>query len=356
MSTPPLAKENISFEVKKEFKLDEYTLKISFNDNSMFIEIFEENIFPKEEYNLYANLEKLKNINNYFAQFSSLNEICDSFEELIQMKCLSILKEEKKLKIKIVNPILKKKEFYIDMSVKEKNIKDEIESIIEYIHSLNDKIKNMEIKYDNKIKLLEDKIEKLEKKDIKQNEINEINLNSKIIENKEDLKFLNDELKNKLNGEIKYNLIYRATRDGPKTSDFNKACNGKNNQLIVLKTTKGVIFGGFTGRGFQNTNNYYIVDNSVFLFSFKNKKIYRIKKDSCALYEDSSYHYGIFFGKCDGNNPIYLGDGNNNMLTNNSYTCPKSNNQYEFIKDYELNEGEKIFNLEEIEVFQIINK
>ena len=167
---------------------------------------------------------------------------------------------------------------------------------------------------------------------------------------------MNDELKNKLNGEIKDNLIYRATRDGPKTSDFNKACNGKNNQLIVLKTTKGVIFGGFTGRGFQNTNNYYIVDNSVFLFSFKNKKIYRIKKDSYALYEESNSQYGIFFGKGDGNSPIYLGYLNNNMLTYNSCTCSKSNNQYEFIKDYELNEGERNFNLEEIEVFQIINK
>ena len=40
------------------------------------------------------------------------------------------------------------------------------------------------------------------------------------------------------------NLIYRATRDGPKTSDFNRLCNGKNNQSIILKTTKGIIFGG----------------------------------------------------------------------------------------------------------------
>ena len=27
-----------------------------------------------------------------------------------------------------------------------------------------------------------------------------------------------------------------------------------NNQLIILKTTKGLIFGGFTARGFQNSD------------------------------------------------------------------------------------------------------
>ena len=355
MLTPSLNKENISFEVKKEFKLNEYKLKISFNDSLMFIEILEENIFPKEEYNLYVNLDKLKNINIYFAQFTSLYEVCESFEELIRIKNLSILKEDKNFKIKITNPILKKKEFYIDIPAKERNIKDEIESIIEYVHSLNDKIKNMEMKYNNKIKALEDKIEKMEKRE-KINKANEIDLNSIIIQNIDNLEFLNDELENKLNGKIKYNLIYRATRDGPKTSDFNKACNGKNNQLIVLKTTKGVIFGGFTGRGFQNTKNQRIKDNSVFLFSFKNKKIYRIIKDSNAIYEDARNEYGIFFGKCDGDCPIYLGWRNENMLINNSETCSKLNKEYEFTKDYELNEGEQYFNLEEIEVFQIIKK
>ena len=109
MLTPSLNKENISFEVKKEFKLNEYKLKISFNDSLMFIEILEENIFPKEEYNLYVNLDKLKNINIYFAQFTSLYEVCESFEELIRIKNLSILKEDKNFKIKITNPILKNK-------------------------------------------------------------------------------------------------------------------------------------------------------------------------------------------------------------------------------------------------------
>ena len=41
------------------------------------------------------------------------------------------------------------------------------------------------------------------------------------------------------------------------------------------------------------------------------------------------------------------------MLSNESYTCQKNNEEFKFIFDYELNAGEKDFQLQEIEVFQI---
>ena len=43
------------------------------------------------------------------------------------------------------------------------------------------------------------------------------------------------------------------------------------------------------------------------------------------------------------------------LITMN-YTFLKSIKEYEFIKDYELNDDEKYFKLEEIEVFQINKK
>ena len=181
-------------------------------------------------------------------------------------------------------------------------------------------------------------------------------LDSNIIQKKEDFSLVNDKLVNDFNGEVVYNLIYRATRDGPTTDNFNHKCNGKNNQLVIIKTKKGLIFGGFTGRGFQNSDEKKIVDDSVFLYSLDTKKIYNIKKGSCALYELSSNGYGIFFGKCDGDNPIFLGNNHCNMLTNMNYTCLRSVKEYEFTKDYELNDGEEYFKCEEIEVFQIHKK
>ena len=377
MSTPPCVKEGITFEEKKEFKVDKFIFKISFNEELMFIEINEEGQFiSSNEFNIYINLEQFKKIDNYFAQFVSLSEVCDSFEELIRIKKLSIIKEEKNIRIKINNPILTKKEFEINIPIKEKDTKNEIENIISYVNKLNEKINSLEKKYDeklllleqtyeNKIQILENKIKNLEKKPKKDilksnknnfiNNINNISIDSKIIQKITDFNFLNDKLESDFKGEVKYDLIYRATRDGPKTDDFNKKCNGKNNQLIILKTTKGVVFGGYTGRGFQNTNNGCIKDDSVFLYSIDNKKIYNIKKGSNALYELSSKKFGIFFGKCNGDNPIFLGS-DCDMLSYESYTCPKSNTEYEFNFDYELNNGECNFSLQEIEVFQINKK
>jgi len=279
-----------------------------------------------------------------------------------------IIKEWEKLPNKIKLSLERGKKIDKDWKDKDKinsliNDCINIENNIKEINKVNEKISQFKENKDKIIKfnLEDDEIEKfietikifgdiLFEDKLKQNEID-----SKIILKINDINFLNERLKQNFN-DFEYNLIYRATRDGPKIDEFNKKCNGKNNQLIILRTTKGLIFGGFTGRGFQNTEKRKIKDDSVFLFSLDNKKIYNIKKDSYAIYEDSSCHYGIFFGKGDGNNPIYLGWKNCDMLLNNSSCSNKENEEFNFSKDYELNGGEQFFNLQEIEVFQINKK
>ena len=41
------------------------------------------------------------------------------------------------------------------------------------------------------------------------------------------------------------------------------------------------------------------------------------------------------------------------LTTKSNSTCRKSNMEFEFTKDYELNNGEENFTLQEIEVFSI---
>jgi hypothetical protein len=158
---------------------------------------------------------------------------------------------------------------------------------------------NMKNEYDNKIKILEEKIAEQEntiksiqdKLNIKESSNQKLKstpkkalitpkneIDSKIIKNIEEFYFVNERLENNFNGNIKYDLIYRATRDGSKTEDFNKNCNGKNNQLIILKTTKGIIFGGYTERGFQNSKEGKIKDDSVFYFLYIIRKYIILKK------------------------------------------------------------------------------
>ena len=44
----------------------------------------------------------------------------------------------------------------------------------------------------------------------------------------------------------KWELKYRASRDGFKASDFHSHCDGIENTLAIIKATSGNIFGGFS--------------------------------------------------------------------------------------------------------------
>ena len=168
MTSPPNALENkIKFSSTETFNIQineqKYKLKISYNEKIMFFEIDEENVFQRKEFNLYQSLEELIKIDKYFRQFDNLNEVFNSIKILILNKNLTIIKEDKLMKIKINNPTLNK-EFFINIPLKEKDLKSEIDSLVPYVISLNVKINNLEktikeikIEFENKIKIIEKK-------------------------------------------------------------------------------------------------------------------------------------------------------------------------------------------------------
>ena len=120
-------KPNMNFQNKKSFtlKIDNinYILSLSFNDKLIFFEIEKEGEFPKKEYNLFLDLEQLYKINKYFVQFENFLDIQTSFEALIGMKKITILKSEneKGMKINIINP-LNKKEFFIHKTTRSSTV------------------------------------------------------------------------------------------------------------------------------------------------------------------------------------------------------------------------------------------
>jgi len=44
----------------------------------------------------------------------------------------------------------------------------------------------------------------------------------------------------------KWNLIYRASQDGFEAAKFHARCDNKPNTLIIIKSTNGNVFGGYT--------------------------------------------------------------------------------------------------------------
>ena len=160
------------------------------------------------------------------------------------------------------------------------NIKNENKILKEENKDLKKRIENNE----NEIKKLIKRIERIEINENKVNEIEKENKKildkieketiSKIIDNKILTNFENIELINKIlkyneilaKKDINYKLLYRATRDGDDASIFHQKCDNKCNVLVVFKTTKGLIFGGYTEVGYKGKNVGNVIDNKAFFF------------------------------------------------------------------------------------------
>ena len=70
----------------------------------------------------------------------------------------------------------------------------------------------------------------------------------------------------------KWNLQYRASRDGFDSEEFHKRCDGISNTLTIIKSEHGNIFGGFTGKAWESSGEYYEEDPEAFIFSLVNKE------------------------------------------------------------------------------------
>ena len=149
------------------------------------------------------------------------------------MKKLTIIsnESEKVMKINIINP-LNKKEFNIDIPLKEKTLKNEIDSIITYITSLKAQINNME----NRIKIIENNYE-----EIKYIKAELQNIQDKLFFHKSNIIQINDEnviLSWFEKRPKKFNLLLDSKIDGDSTSTFYQKCENKKPTILFFKTTK----------------------------------------------------------------------------------------------------------------------
>ena len=146
----------------------------------------------------------------------------------------------------------------------------------------------------------------------------------------------------KLMAGAKFMLLYRASTDGDKAKIFHQKCDKHKMTLVLVETTKGVRFGGFTMKTWDG-NCAKKIDNEAFVFSFDKRKCYDIVKDEHAI---GAYpKFGpVFFG-CQ----IRIYD---DFFTKGGTTCNRGLN-YKTKEDYELNNGEQKYIVKEIEVYNI---
>ena len=119
----------------------------------------------------------------------------------------------------------------------------------------------------------------------------------------------------------KWELKYRASRDGFKSTDFHTKCNGTANTFTVIKTTSGNIFGGFTEKAW-NSNNQWIGDPKAMIFSLVNKENKPFKA-SCSNQDENAIccfkDLGTTFGYKPGKKDIYIAPDSNENQVSHSY-------------------------------------
>lgn len=177
--------------------------------------------------------------------------------------------------------------------------------------------------------------------------------NSKIITNVEDLDLIarglvKDELDNLKNLRVGYKLIYRATENGEDAKDFHERCDDFEGTLTLIKTKEDKIFGGYTSLSWDPENESEKKDELAFVFSLNLGKLY---------FESDKKDYSIFCDKYKG--PCFVGmfSIQEKILSSKSYINPWGIQCFSGEKSpFEINDGKTEFNIEELEVFQVIVK
>jgi hypothetical protein len=143
-------------------------------------------------------------------------------------------------------------------------------------------------------------------------------------------------------------LVYQASRDGFKASDFHSKVNGVQGTFIIIQTSSSFVFGGYTEADWSGNN--YKTDFNSFIYSLKNsfnKPLKMYQTTNNAIYASSSY--GPTFG---GGHDIYISDQSN--INANSYSSINSYEIPSIGSSTSLLAGSYNFKTFEIEVYSVL--
>ena len=153
------------------------------------------------------------------------------------------------------------------------------------------------------------------------------------------------------NSTFKYSLLYKATRDGDSVNIFHDKCDSVNNTIVLISTTEGWKFGGYTDSSWKDPRDYWfeenedIVDtNNTFIFSLNLHKKYP------SIYKSPKIRCGFDKGP-------NFGDGPDIMIVNKFFkifsTCNSPMSFGNMEKPNEFNGGTNAFIVKDIEVFHV---
>ena len=163
-----------------------------------------------------------------------------------------------------------------------------------------------------------------------------------------ELRFLNQQLKSvsKKIGET----LFVASKDGDAASKFHSACDKKGPTIVIVETTTGNVFGGYTDLSWGTSSGAYVKSSNTFLFRLRpSTKRYDIKagKEGNAMYTNSGY--GPTFG---GGHDLYI--VSSALSSTSSYTNGGHSYVFPSYPNYQLNDGAKNFKVKDYVVVQVV--
>ena len=359
-----LNKENKK-EYLKNFNLNEIKKNIfifDFNSLDEIIEIFKDIIENNKKINKFNKiiiknesiiliipfkLGKIKEINFELKEINK-NFLCDEINKiennLFEMK---IIKENNTNEI--LNNIIKENKLIKDLlklkEIENKNIKNEIENLKDEMENFRDDLQilnNQFIQY-----FQEKKSKKIKKQDKKNNKILKLfKQNNSIIENIEFIKLINNFFTP--NSNIKYNLLYKASKDGDSSETFHNKCDKKGGTITFIKTENGKIIGGYSSISWENKGGFK-KDENAFLFSLENKKKFILKNKTDNFAVCHLKQFGPIFGE-----GADLLVHNHSLENNKSFTKLFSYKSNDDGKNLLNGVNKTFFKIVDYEVYQII--
>jgi len=151
--------------------------------------------------------------------------------------------------------------------------------------------------------------------------------------------FINKQLK-KVSKELG-GLLFQVSKDGDAVSTFHSRCDNKGPTVVIVETKSGNMFGGYTYTSWSSSGGY-AASSKAFMFRLRpTMKRYdqTSGRESYAIYRHSNY------GPTFGSHVLYM---NNCRYV---ATCWVGSSSYN-IPSYELNDGERLFRIQDYVVVQ----
>jgi len=321
-----------------------------------------------EFYNLKREAAQVQNLRNQISEIEPLRRKAAELDSLrIQLNELNMLKAKVAELSGLQNQLgeINQLKAQINQMNLARQQKDEISMLREKVEELNknnvqidekemlrrklEELENLKLKYEQEIRTIKNQnsiIQEssgLEKNQhIFEEKTQQISVKGDIIHNTDELELITRKI-NKANKKITLNLLYKATVDSDKAQAFHEKCDEAQSSLVLVETDKGKRFGGFTTCSWEG-ECIDKKDENAFVFSLDKMMIYENipGEDAIGCYPK----FGPIFLGCQ----IRIYD---NAFSKGGTTFEKGLN-YNTEEDYELTGGDRIFNIKEIEVYEVI--